>query len=503
MTRRIAVLTLLPCLLAGAAEPAGAADKIKVLILDGQHNHGWKATTPVMRAILENCGRFSVDVATSPPQGKDLSGYRPKFRDYGVVLSNYSGDSWPEATRKDFLDFVKGGGGVVIVHGADNAFPKWKEFNEIIGLGGWGNRSETEGVYIRCRDGKIVRDASPGRAGSHGTRHECLIVTRKPDHPITKGLPEQWRHAKDEIYDRLRGPAKNLEVLATVYSDPATRGSGEHEPALFTIKYGKGRIFHTILGHGTEAMQGLGFQVTLQRGTEWAATGKVTMPAVSAARLPADRAAHRDPSKIAPVAAAKEPQWITLFDGKTLDGWVQKNGTATYRVEDGAIVGRTTEGSPNSFLCTKRNYRDFDLRFEVDVDPQLNSGVQIRSQTKGGTPEGRVNGPQVEIEVSGAGGAEAGYLYGEAAGGWMTPKEKLKPHKHFKDGQWNAYRVLAKGPNIKVWINGVLISDLTDQEKNKTHPEGFIGLQVHGIGRGKGPFEVSWRDIRIRDFTRR
>jgi hypothetical protein len=193
--------------------------------------------------------------------------------------------------------------------------------------------------------------------------------------------------------------------------------------------------------------------------------------------------------------------WVDMFDGKTLNGWTQRNGTATYRVEDGAIIGKTNEGSPNSFLCSDKDYGDFELTFDVKLyDNPLNSGVQIRSQTKGG-PKGRVNGPQVEIEASGENGAEAGYLYGEAAGGWMTPEEKLIPHKHFKDGEWNSYKVLAVGANIKVWINGTLISDLTDEAKLKSHPKGFIGLQVHGIGKDEGPYQVSWRKIRIREVN--
>ena len=189
-------------------------------------------------------------------------------------------------------------------------------------------------------------------------------------------------------------------------------------------------------------------------------------------------------------------KYTPIFDGKTLKGWTQRNGTATYRVENGAIVGKTKEGSPNSFLCTDKLYGNFDLKFEVKVDNGLNSGVQIRSQTKDG-PKGRVNGPQVEIEMSGENGAESGYIYGEAAGGWMTPADKRKPHKHFKDGEWNAYRVVAKDAHIQVWINGVQISDLVDKEKLKSHPKGFIGLQVHGIRKGSGPFEVSWRNLSI------
>ena len=199
-------------------------------------------------------------------------------------------------------------------------------------------------------------------------------------------------------------------------------------------------------------------------------------------------------------ALAKDKDYTPIFDGKTLKGWTQLNGTATYRVSKGIIIGKTKEGSPNSFLCSDREYGNFDLKFDVKVDEGLNSGVQIRSQTRGGY-RGRVNGPQVEIESSGENGAEAGYIYGEAAGGWMTPKAKLIPHKHFKDGEWNSYRVLAKDAHIKVWINGNLISDLTHEEKFKTHPKGFIGLQVHGIGKKTGPFEVRWRNLKLKEMN--
>jgi hypothetical protein len=196
---------------------------------------------------------------------------------------------------------------------------------------------------------------------------------------------------------------------------------------------------------------------------------------------------------------ADEGGWKTLFDGKTLDGWVQKNGTATYRVEDGTIVGKTNEGSPNSFLCSKEEYGDFELEFEVKCADELNSGVQIRSQTVGGTNDGRVNGPQVEIEASGKDGAEAGYIYGESTKfGWLVTDADRKVHKHFKDGEWNKYRVVAKGPRIQTWINGEPVADLTHEEIYKTHPKGFLGLQVHGIGKGAGPYEVAWRNIRVK-----
>ncbi|MDC0308139.1 DUF1080 domain-containing protein [Planctomycetaceae bacterium] len=196
---------------------------------------------------------------------------------------------------------------------------------------------------------------------------------------------------------------------------------------------------------------------------------------------------------------AEEPQTglANLFNGKNLSGWTQKNGTATYRVEDGAIVGTTNEGSPNSFLCSDKLYGDFELHFEVKVDPQLNSGVQIRSQTVGDTPEGRVNGPQVEISLD----KMAGYVYGESAGGWMTADADRQPHDHFIDGEWNSYRVVAFGNQIQSWINGHQISNLTHDERYESHPKGFIGLQVHGIGAGQGPYEVRWRNLKLRDLS--
>ena len=191
-------------------------------------------------------------------------------------------------------------------------------------------------------------------------------------------------------------------------------------------------------------------------------------------------------------------EWVSLFDGKTLNGWTQKNGKATYVVKDGTIHGTTAKDSPNSFLCSNKDYADFELEFEVFLyDAGLNSGCQIRSNDK--INNGRVNGPQVEIEASGDKGAESGYIYGEACGGWVTPKDQLKKHKHFKDGQWNKYRIVAKGANIKVWINGNLVSDLTSEEKFKSHPKGFIGLQVHGVKK-RGPFSVAWKNIRIKEL---
>ena len=206
---------------------------------------------------------------------------------------------------------------------------------------------------------------------------------------------------------------------------------------------------------------------------------------------------------IAPVSLNAEG-WTQPFNGKDFTGWSIKSGNATYETKDGVITGTTAKGSPNTFLVTDKQYGDFEIQFDTKVSNELNSGCQIRSHLR--DPEkgkfgGRLFGPQVESEASGAKGAEAGYIYGEATGrGWLTPKEKLIPHKNFKDGEWNHFRIVAKGPNIKTWINGVLISDLSDEEIYKTHAKGHIGLQVHGIGKRKGPFTAAWKNIRLKEL---
>ena len=163
----------------------------------------------------------------------------------------------------------------------------------MIGLGGWGGRDEKSGPMVRYRDGKIVLDNSPGAGGTHGAQHAFLVETREPSHPIMAGLPKGWRHVADELYSKLRGPAKNMTVLATAYADPATGGTDENEPILFTIRYGKGRVFHTVLGHAAEQSRCVGFIVTFLRGTEWAATGRVTQMEVPEDFPTADKVSSR------------------------------------------------------------------------------------------------------------------------------------------------------------------------------------------------------------------
>jgi Domain of Unknown Function (DUF1080) len=187
-----------------------------------------------------------------------------------------------------------------------------------------------------------------------------------------------------------------------------------------------------------------------------------------------------------------------LFDGKSLKGWEQKNGTAKYSVVEGTILGETNEGSPNSFLCTEKDYENFELRFEVKVDNELNSGVQIRSRSKSDYDKGRVHGPQVEISTDGY----AAYVYGEAlkhTGGWLSPQPReKKTHELFKKGEWNSYVVRAEGSRIQTWLNGTAVTNIDDDSSG--HHKGFIGLQVHGIKKGSGPFKVQWKNIFIKEL---
>lgn len=193
------------------------------------------------------------------------------------------------------------------------------------------------------------------------------------------------------------------------------------------------------------------------------------------------------------LAAASE-EWVMLFNGHDLEGWEQHNGTAKYEVKDGAVVGTSVPNSPNSFLCTKKQYSDFELEFEVMVDPELNSGVQIRSHSLPEYRNGRVHGYQVEI----AHGGFSGGIYDEARRAKFLnanqPTDEIR--NLLKKEDWNKYRIVCKSDHIQVWVNGVQVTDLKDDMTKS----GFIGLQVHGVGKRAEPLQVRWRNIRLREL---
>ena len=296
--------------------------KINVLIVDGSSNHYiWPKTTQMLKDYLEETTLFDVSIHRmdtvwlgikyNPNRPESLDHYikafpiddkeriiikEPKektntsikFDDYDLVVSNLGAftPNWTTKMKSDFNNYINNGGGLVVIHSANNAWGDWPEYNEMIALGGWGDRDSTSGPFVYYnKDGNVVRDSSDQICGSHGAEHEFVITSRKNEHPILKDLPLEWLHTNDELYDRMRGPFKNATILATAYSDveknaqgwePVLPGTGKDVPVLMTVQYGAGRIFHTTLGHFDYSMECSGFITTFQRGAEWAATGLVT-----------------------------------------------------------------------------------------------------------------------------------------------------------------------------------------------------------------------------------
>jgi type 1 glutamine amidotransferase len=269
------------------AGAAPAASPIRVMLLDGEQAgayHNWQETSPYLKRMLDDARIFQTDVVTAPPKGGDFTNFRPDWSKYRVVVANYDvpDERWSDDLKASFEKYIRNGGGLVSVHAADNAFPNWREYNLMIGVGGWRGRNEKWGPHFYYKDGKLVADTTPGPAGSHGQRLPFKIVNVVPGHPITKGLPKGWMHVADELYARMHGPGENMTILSAAFSDPANKGTSYDEPILMVISYGKGRVFHTVLGHDIAALNCVGFITTYQRGTEWAATGKVTQ------KVPAD-----------------------------------------------------------------------------------------------------------------------------------------------------------------------------------------------------------------------
>lgn len=294
--------------------------KLKALIIDGENNHGvWPKSTMMMKDFLEQTGLFKVDIyrsaftwqggaynkmagvndikelltlypldngqkTTAVEKPQPDPNFNPNFSEYDVVVSNFGwgASNWPQQTKKNFETYMAEGGGLVVVHAANNAWGDWPEYNKMIALGGWGDRNAASGTFANLDDdGKLHKDIPEGGCGAHGAQQEFLMINRSNEHPIMKGIPEKWLHTMDELYERMCGPAEHMTILVTSYSDPEKNGkgrTGRHEPLIFTVDYEKGRVFHTMLGHMDYSMECVGFMTTFQRGTEWAATGSVTIP---------------------------------------------------------------------------------------------------------------------------------------------------------------------------------------------------------------------------------
>jgi len=278
----VAVLVVVAAL----AGQASAAEKINVLIIDGQNGHPWKATTPVLKEMLLKTDRFNVDVATSPAPKAPAEAwekFRPDPSKYGVVLVNYCGQdgpggNWPAELKQAFEKYVQDGGGMVFYHFTVAAFPNWPEWSKMVGMG-WHPANFGGRVYLDD-EGKAVRMAKgEGPGNGHGPSHSFEIIVRLKDHPIMKGLPEKWQHVTDELYHGMRGPCENMTLLASAFSAKDKGGTGCNEPMMWTVSYGKGRAFVYLPGHDGKVLEAPDSQALIPRGCEWAATGEVTLPA--------------------------------------------------------------------------------------------------------------------------------------------------------------------------------------------------------------------------------
>ena len=286
----LAILLLISITAVGPAMEAAKPTKkrtkkpIKVMIIGGQNNHDWKKSTPFMKRLLNKAGHVDAVVNNAPSQKapkQQWDAWRPKFKDFGCVILDYNGQMWPERVQKDFVDYIAGGGGAIVIHAANNSFTGWKEYEKMVGLL-WRGTDYGYSLYID-ENGKTVREEpGKGRGMGHGGQYDWVMTTRDRQHPITKGMPLHWLHKRDELYHGQRGPAENVHILLSAYADPAPGrgGTGKHEPIVWSIPYGKGHVVTNLMGHMGElpCMQCVGFKVLLYRSCEWLATGKCTTP---------------------------------------------------------------------------------------------------------------------------------------------------------------------------------------------------------------------------------
>lgn len=398
---------------------------------------------------------------------------------------SFSDEEWQALQNRhnrlvdNLIDFIEAGGGLVGIHAATDACYGHEEYGETIGGYFWGH---------------------PWRAGNNVT-----IVVEDPDHAVNKPVFGDMRHFsfKEEIYQFRPEPFSRERLRILLHLDPersddvgGKRREDNDYPVAWVQSVGEGRVFYSSIGHNEHIYWNPLMLKHYLAGIQFA-FGDLKADTTPSAKVAVPNVGEERQSLEDDQASANG--WIRLFDGHSLEGWSVKNGFAKYKVRNGTIVGTSALASPNTFLCTERTFGDFVLEFEVKCG-EINSGVQIRSREGGDHPEGRVNGPQVEIEHS---PGQAGYIYGEAYAGWISPEPKsddrsVSQHNHFKNEGWNHYRVVAVGDRIATWINGTKIADVYDPENLGSHPEGFIGLQVHS--HLKPGVEIAWRNLRLREL---
>jgi type 1 glutamine amidotransferase len=426
---------------------AADAPKLKVLVVTG--GHGFQRE-PFFQVFKQN----SEIIFAEAKHTENANVYdRGDLLSHDVVVLYDMPKTITDAQKEKFLALFKKGVGVVVLHHALVSYQHWPEYERIIG----GRYPEEDG-----KSGAVTDQVG----WQHDVDVPVVIVAK--DHPITKGLKDFVIH--DEIYWGFRVGSDVTPLLTTTHPK-----SGK--PLMWTRTEGKSRLVYLQLGHGPSAFKDPNFRELVARSIRWVASSK-------------DTAA-----------------WKDLFDGKTLNGWVQRGGKAKYEIEDGTIVGSSVPNTPNSFLCTTRDYTNFVLELEFKVDPSLNSGVQIRShafdkptQFEGKdrtikVPAGRVHGLQVEIDPSPR--AWTGGVQEEGGRAWLNDLKNNEPARGaFKPNDWNHFRIECSGPAIKTWLNEVPAADLVDDRVTA----GFIALQVHGVGRNEDTRQIRFRNIRLREL---
>ena len=471
MMLRLAVLFLVVVEVMGAQEK-----KLSALIVDGVNNHDWAAATRAIRSTLEGTGRFRVSVATWPE--------RPEFAKYDVVVMNFNSghlaDSkpWPAELERALAEYVRGGGGLVVYHAANNSFPGWPEYNEMIGLG-WREPSFGEGRAV-VHGAVAVVPKGKGLAPGHGPRHDFELFVLDQEHPITRGLPAHWMHPSEQLTHGQHGPAQGLTILTYAFSEVSHQG----EPMDWVRQYGRGRVYTTMLGHtwkneANPNLDDLGFQTLLARGTEWAATGSVTLPVTLG--------------------------WKPMFNGKDLDGWeVRGNGVWTW-MPGGVLLGRrlpADTGNPfggvwplerkvynswrsrQAWLYTKAEYGEFDLHVEYWIPPGGNSGVSIRDGSRGHSAIGESDAERPELAAfPKTTPAHIGYEIqildeidekNPTGSIYDVASSKNPPQRR---GEWNALEIESRQGLIRVRVNGEVVAESPGEAgRAKVGP---IGLQLH------------------------
>jgi putative membrane-bound dehydrogenase-like protein len=286
LTPRLRVLALLHALLGFMFASLASAAPISVLVVGGQNNHDWKVGNEFLLTLLNSSG-FSAVESNTPPKGASAEAWAtwdPQFEKYQCVVLDYNGDMWPVAVKKAFEKYVSDGGSVVVVHAANNSFTGWVEYEKMVGLL-WRHTFYGASLYLDD-SGTVIREpAGKGRSSGHGKQWEWQVTVRDAQHPITAGMPPVWKHVKDELYHGQRGPAENVNILLSAFDDAKQGGTGKHEPVLWWVPYGKGKVVTNVMGHVGESSGPLacvGFQTVFLRSIEWLVTNRC------ATAIPAD-----------------------------------------------------------------------------------------------------------------------------------------------------------------------------------------------------------------------